>query len=697
VERIPDEAEYARILARYRKWWDIPLEERHRKTLFYYSEGWLKCRPPWFISYGHLALDWERIIRKGLGDFRAEGRDVLSRQTESDKRTFVQALLICHDAISAYVMRYAAAAREQGREELAESLSHIAANPARTFFEALALIWIITLICQKMCGCGVLNFSRMDQYLLPFYEQDLRAGRLDEEGAVELLAEFFFKNNEIMVQTDHMSQEIRETQYTLEVSYDDPNYVIVAGKKADGGGGVNILSYLMVRAARLLRLRNPFMVVRYYEGIDGAFFEEVSAAMRDNTTIVLYNDETMIPALKAYGVEEPEVYDYGFFGCNDPDIGAHAGGLRQVWINLAKPLELALNRGDYPMEPRARAAPGDCAFSLEDRMVGLMTGAYYGIDTGSLDQVKTMEELVALYRAQLKYLIGEYRRGFEKDYATETICNRGRMRIEDCFLAGPLTNAVTWMQGGTKYHTIVTQGTGIATVADALYAIERLVFVEKEMTLQELADLLARDYAGNEALAQRLRKKYEKFGNDTDAVDKYATAAANAFADAVQENNGTRYLYQMLPTLSSDRDFTTMGLYVGATADGRRHREPLSENQSPSRGADISGLTATLNSVAKLPFDRITGGPLNLRIHPGSVQGDEGARILSALFRTYMQKGGMQVQINVVDADTLRKARAEPDKYRSLCVRVTGYSAFFVEMGKKAQEELIARTEQLVS
>jgi formate C-acetyltransferase len=137
-----------------------------------------------------------------------------------------------------------------------------------------------------------------------------------------------------------------------------------------------------------------------------------------------------------------------------------------------------------------------------------------------------------------------------------------------------------------------------------------------------------------------------------------------------------------------------MGLYVGATPDGRRAREPLSENQSPSEGADISGLTATLNSVAKIPFKRITGGPLNLRLHPSSVQGEEGVRVLTALFKTYMQKGGMQLQINVVDADTLRKAQANPQAYRNLCVRVTGYSAFFVEMGRKAQEELIARTEK---
>ncbi|MDR1133120.1 MAG: hypothetical protein LBL05_03105 [Synergistaceae bacterium] len=694
TERVPSEEEYAEIAARYKKWWDIPLEERHRKSPFYYSEGWLKCRPWWFVSYGHLALDWERMIGRGLRDFSNEARDVLGAQTDPYKRDFVTGLSICYDAISSYILRYAAKARSTGRESMADSLTRIASGRARTLYEALSLIWIVSLICQKVCGCGVLNFSRMDQYLLPFYEEDLKTGRLDEDGALELLEEFFFKNNEIMAQTDHMSQETEATRYTLEVAYDDPNYLIVAGRKPDGSGGVNALSRLMVRAAHNLRLRNPFMVVRYYDGIDESFFTEVCAAMRDNATIVLYNDETMIDALKLYGVEEPEVYGYGFYGCNDPDIGAYEGGLRQVWINLAKPLELALNRGDYPMEPKAGTSARDCEFSMEDRMIGLMTGAYYGIDTGDPDDVRSMDDFISMYRRQLSYLIGEYRRGFERDFEIEKGFSRGRMRIEDCFLIGPLANAVTWTQGGTKYHKIVTQGAGLATVVDSLYAIERLVFSDRVMTLKELAGMTADDFADNERLARTLRRKYEKFGNDADAVDKYAKIAVDAFTDAVREHNGAEYLYRMFPTLSSDRDFTTMGLYVGATPDGRRRMEPLSENQSPSEGSDISGLTATLNSAAKIPFRKITGGPLNIRIHPGAVKGDEGLRALCALFKTYMQKGGMQLQVNVVDADTLRKAQENPQAYRNLCVRVTGYSAFFVEMGKRAQEELIDRTEK---
>ena len=139
-----------------------------------------------------------------------------------------------------------------------------------------------------------------------------------------------------------------------------------------------------------------------------------------------------------------------------------------------------------------------------------------------------------------------------------------------------------------------------------------------------------------------------------------------------------------------------MGLFVGATPDGRRAKEPLSENQSPAEGSDVSGITAMLNSISKLSFDKITGGPLNLRLHPSAVSGDEGLDAMTALFQTYMENGGIQIQVNVVDAETLKQAQLTPEKYKTLCVRVTGYSAFFVEMGEQAQNEMIRRTEQLV-
>ena len=704
--RIPSEEEEKEILEHYRSWWDIPTEERHKQILFYYSEGWLKCRPPYFASFGHLAMDWESLLNLGLGGLKAKAQERLAGECDENQKEFLSGAIICYEAVSMYIRRLAEEARLQGRTKMMENLEQIAANPAETFSQALQLIWILTLILQKVCGCGVLNFSRMDQYLLTRYRADIAAGILTEDEAVELLQEFYFHNNEIMVQTDHMSQEIETTKYTLEVAYDDPNYLILAGKLPDGSTGVNELTFLMVEAARDMKLRNPFIVVRYHDGIAEDFWRYCCDAMRENTTLIFYNDETMIPALKYFGVEEPEVYDYGFFGCNDPNIPGDEGGLRQVWVNLAKPLELALQQGNYPMEPLddevvkntepGKALDPECQFDIDDRMTGLMTGPYYGVKTKAPEEMTSMEDVLEAYQQQMSYLVSEFRRGFEMDFEVEKPVTENRIRIEDCFLKGTIENGVTWTRGGTKYHKIVTQGCGLATVIDALYAIEQICFVKKEMTVAELARVLSRDYAENEKLSLRWRNKLKKFGNDLDEVDQYAKIVTDIFIKAVDENNGASYLYQMWPTYSTDRDFTTMGGFVGATADGRRAGEQLSENQSPTNGKDLSGLTAMLNSVAKVPFNRITGGPLNLRLHPSAVEGEDGLAVMSALFRTYMKKGGLQLQVNVVDAETLKEAQITPEKYRSLCVRVTGYSAFFVEMGRKAQDELIARTEHLI-
>ncbi len=181
----------------------------------------------------------------------------------------------------------------------------------------------------------------------------------------------------------------------------------------------------------------------------------------------------------------------------------------------------------------------------------------------------------------------------------------------------------------------------------------------------------------------------------TGKVDKYAKTVVDVFCDCVREVNSPEYLYKLIPTLSSDRDFTTMGSFVGATPDGRRQGEKLSENQSPCEGRDVSGLTALFNSLAAVPFRRIAGGPLNVKIHPGAVAGEDGLGNLCALFKTYFESGGMQIQANFLDRDQLIQAKLHPERHRNLCIRVTGYSAFFIQMGEKAQDELIARTVQI--
>jgi formate C-acetyltransferase len=244
-------------------------------------------------------------------------------------------------------------------------------------------------------------------------------------------------------------------------------------------------------------------------------------------------------------------------------------------------------------------------FPLEDRMIGLMTGAYYGTNTPPPEDMRTMDDVLDAYRAQLRFLMSSYRQGIEHDVEIEAEVNAGRLRFEDCFLRGTLQNAITWNNGGTKYHHVVVQGSGIATTADALYAIDKLVFQEKAVTLKQLNDLLKSNWEGQEALRQRVLH-LPRFGNDIDEVDRYATWVSEAFADAVREQDQGRYLYGFLPTLSSDRDFTTMGRYVGATADGRS-----SATRSAKTSRQPRGRTSPASPRCSIPFQRcaLTASP----------------------------------------------------------------------------------------
>jgi formate C-acetyltransferase len=704
-EIIPSDGQIETVEELTNAWWNRSLPEIQEKILWFYSYNWLRRRPPWFYSFGHLGFEWEKLLSLGLGGYLKEARMLLEKANGNEtKRNFLKGAIICYQALSSFIQRYAEEAealagtagdeREKSRlVEIASICRSISTEPAQSFREALQLIWLIVLPLMKVCGCGVFDLGRMDQYLLPYFKADLEKGGLTRDEALELIIEFFYKNNEIMSPADHMSLDDVKTQFTLEMTFDDPNYIILGGLLPGKRGGVNEVTHLFIEAQHILQLRNPFIVLRYYSGIDEDFWQKACAAMRDNATIVIYNDNTMIPALTAYGIREEDAVDYGFYGCNDPDITGKQGGLRQLWFNLVLPLELALNKAKQRADFSADRPPVPSQFALDERMIGLMKGSFHGIRTKPLDDIRNMDDLLDEYRKQLRFLMADFRNAIEQDIDLEIKYNKGRIRIEDCFLAGTLEKALTWNDGGTLYNVMTVQGSGLATVTDALAAIDQMVFSDQEMSLAGLADVLNQNFDGNESIQKRLKHHLPKFGNDIEWVDRLAHRVVNIFCDEVAAQNNSNYIYTFLPTLSTDRDFTGMGEILGASADGRNAGDPISENQSPTLGAEREGITALLNSVSKIPFNRITGGPLNLKIHPSAVQGEDGLKALAALLKTYMEMGGMQVQLNILSRQQLLDAQKHPEKYEGLCIRVTGYSAYFVQMGKKAQDEVIRRTE----
>jgi len=270
----------------------------------------------------------------------------------------------------------------------------------------------------------------------------------------------------------------------------------------------------------------------------------------------------------------------------------------------------------------------------------------------------------------------------------------GFLRLDDCFLEGPVDRATDWLAGGVDYHHCIIQIGGLATAADSLAAIQSVVSSSGAVTMEGLRRALAVNFEGQDDLRARLVAA-PKFGNDLDLPDELAARLVNGICDDIALANASapERLYRMIPCVSTDMQHIAMGAKLGATPNGRLAGEPISENQSPSPGQDRRGLTALLSSLSRLPFRRITGGPLNLRVHPSLVSGDDGLERFAAALRTYLDRGGLQVQVSCVGRETLRAAQENPDAYRDLTVRITGYSAYFVDMSRLAQDEIIGRSE----
>ncbi|MBM4079280.1 MAG: hypothetical protein FJ278_06240, partial [Planctomycetes bacterium] len=432
---------------------------------------------------------------------------------------------------------------------------------------------------------------------------------------------------------------------------------------------VNELSFLALRAGHL-KLKQPTIIVRYHRGLNREFWREVCELIRAGGSVGIYNDHTVVPALESVGVEPQDALGYTHYGCCNPNIPGQEGSLIERWHNLPKFVELALNNGKCPVK-----------------------GQPLGPATGDPDTFRTFEDLQAAVRAQMRHALEAERRGVEAFWAKESAMPS--FTAESLFLEGCVENGREWRRGGTKYYHKMQHAVGIGTATDSLVALRNLVFEEKRLTLGQFRDILNASFAGHEELRQELLNRCPKFGNDDDAVDSVAVWLANAFCDEVARCNRPDHRIAFWPELYSYHNNKNLGDQTGATADGRRRGESLSENQSPSYGADRNGVTALLNSMAKLPFHRTPGGGTNILIHPTAVKGEDGLRALMDLLETYFQRGGMHLQVNIVDKRTLLEAQKSPEKFRTLTVRVTGYSGYFVTLDPRSQQDVIARTEHV--
>ena len=628
---------------------------------------------------GHTALD-DKIYGKGLVDFKQDIRksmenvDYLNDPNAYQRMEELKAMEITADALIQYAERHAEKAKELLRKEknakrkkelkkIADVCSRVPAHAPRDFWEALQHYWFIHLgVITELNPWDAFNPGRLDQHIFPFYKKGLADGSLTKESAKELLQLFWIKfNNQPAPPKVGVTAEESNT-------YNDFALINLGGVKADGMDAVNELSYLILDVIEEMRIPQPSSMVQISKKTPDGFLKRALKIIKTGFgQPSVFNTDVMILELLRQGKTIEDARNGGASGCVETGAFGKESYILTGYFNLVKVLEITLNNG---VDPR--------------------TGNKIGLETGDQCAFGSFEELLAAFRQHLDYFVDVKIKGnnvIERLYAEILPVPFLSLLISDCIVKGKDYN-----DGGARYNTNYIQGVGLGTVTDSLTAIKYQVYDEKQVTINELLDALRVDFKGYESLRQRLLNKTPKYGNDDDYADSVMRTVFEAYFGAIDgrpNTKGGKYRINLLPTTVH----VYFGKMVGATADGRKACEPLSEGVSPVQGADRKGPTAVVKSVSKIDHARTGGTLLNQKFAPELLEDAVGLDKLASLIRTYFRLDGHHIQFNVVNGETLREAQKHPEKYGDLLVRVAGYSDYFVNLSTELQNEIIKRTE----
>lgn len=642
----------------------VPTEQEEARLKEIWRERPLHLNPITRLNGGHITLDYENLVQVGIVGYINEATARLDRaraQGEDEATlTLLHGMLLVYQAIRDYIARYAEAAEAAGLCECAAVCRALTEHAPATFREGLQLCWFVYLVYLVYAGASVacLTFGRMDDFLLPLYQKGLADGTLTREDAGAYIDDFSCKTSLHIGRGEHQMANPAaggaHTGWERNPVYDSPGYIVIGGYSNHTDHTRNPLTLLFAEHIHP-SLKNPIYICRHTAESDDALWRVLCEKIRDNASLLLYNDETMIPAYRHIGVEEADAKDYSIHPCNWADIG----GGNSIVGGAGGPLPQLLNE-----------ALGD------------------GEGFSCMDDVYRAAS--ARYAEWLRPTFEGYRIRFCSGVAQPA----GEIGLTDCFMPGLIERARGIHCGGVKYPALYIMLRNIGTAADMLAAIDTLVFCDGICTLPELIAAAADDFASRPDLLARCRRA-PKYGTDNDAADAHAVRLMRELLDTIDREatneQGVRDVLTLNVTIN-DMNHLWQGYGMPATVDGRRAGAPLSENLSPTVGCAQS-VTQLLNSVAKLPFDRIHSGALNIRLRRDAVRGESGLLRLKTLIEAYFEQGGMQLQVSIADTEQLREAKRCPEQYKDLSVRITGYSAIFVDMSPTAQEEFIRRDE----
>lgn len=679
-----------------------------------------------YNGVGHVTVQYWKVLEKGFAGIRAEAEAELEQCNFGDedfatKTAFLHAVIISCNAVIDYSRRYAALAEEMASKEgnagrkkelltIAEICKKVPEHGAEGFQEACQAFWFVQQLLQLESSGHSISPGRFDQYMYPYYERDIQAGKITKEYAQELIDCIWVKLNDLNKCRDAVSAE-GFAGYSLFQN------LIVGGQTADGRDATNELSFMCIDASRHVFLPQPSLSIRVWNGSSQELLLRAAELTRTGIGLpAYYNDEVIIPALVNRGLTLADARDYNIIGCVEPQkAGKTEGWHDAAFFNMCRPLEMVFSNG-YD------------------------AGEQASIQTGDVESFQTFEEFYDAYKKQMDYNISLLVNADNAiDVAHATLCP---LPFESCMVDDCIKRGKSVQEGGAVYNFTGPQGFGIANMADSLYAVKQLVYEQKKITMGELKKALEMNYGqgfdaatakevalqvarnlqaqGQEVteemismmirsvltmqLPEEEKKRYEeirdmidelpKFGNDIDDVDEMARDVAYTYTrplETFKNPRGGQYQAGLYPVSAN----VPLGAQTGATPDGRLAHTPVADGVSPSSGKDVNGPTAACNSVARLDHGIASNGTLfNMKMHPTAMAGQKGLENFVSLIRGYFDQKGMHMQFNVVDRQTLLDAQKHPEKYSGLVVRVAGYSALFTTLSKSLQDDIIRRTEQ---
>lgn len=689
----------------------------------------------YFNGVGHIGVDYAKVLKVGFNGIIKEATDEMEKSDKNcpdfiKKRNFLEAVIITAKAAIRFAQRFAelaetlaaqtTGARSQELLRIAQNCKNVPAEPAKDFYEAIQSFWFVQAIIQIESNGHSISPLRFDQYMYPYYMEDIKSNKLTKESAQELLDCLWIKFNDI--------NKVRDEGSTKGFGgYPMFQNLIVGGQDKTGLDATNELSIACLEATEHTKLPQPSISIRVWNKSPDEFLMKAAEVSRVGLGMpAYYNDEVIIPALVSRGLTLEDARDYGIIGCVEPQKGGKTEGWHDAaFFNLARVMEIMLNDGSD-------------------------NGLQLGPKSGDVTSFTTFDQLLGAYKEQMEYfvsLLANADNAVDLAHSERAPLPFLSSMVEDCIGRGKSVQ-----EGGAIYNFTGPQGVGVANVADSMEVLKELVYDKKLYTIQQIKAAMASNFEGVgtvtaspmggisrtdvenivskltdggkkitleqanmlTALVEGLSKvgtatgesvecarlindinAVPKFGNDITSVDLMAKEVALTYCKEVEKHKNPRN-GSFQPGLYPVSANVPMGSQTGATPDGRKAGEPLADGVSPISGRDVNGPTAAANSVAMLDHSIASNGTLfNQKFHPSALSGQSGLEKLSALVRGFFDQKGMHVQYNVVGRETLLEAQKNPEAYKNLVVRVAGYSAHFVALDKTLQDDIIARTEQV--